>query len=576
MGFTSANLINDGRTDHYLISYDETFPPTAGQDRANALLAVCEQDFAMMASWFPPFLLPLFAFIVQIANDSGGGKTDTSDGLLYTITLKNNDDPSLTTTRYLLVAEVTEIFMKLSDRGWVADHDEGSKGEGLSRFLGVQFVLENRLGSAPPNGFDITKRWLNSSRIDYVTNNPDTHEPNEITGCTTLFLYYLHDQLGKSINEIISAGSSNLAGVYQKVTGRTDGWDSFQKIVNNHYPPGFEYHPLGDAMGHPRGDNIFPVSELSGFLGARIVSGYSGTMEIFIDRQAMAEVHIQLTSDDQSLFTVPPIATINPGAMSTFISIATAVLPVPFTRRVVNVHARYAGKTLTAAIEVVPPSVVSVTLFPDTVVGGDSTTVTVTLDRPSLLGDVVVEVFGQPFFAPIPKELGGDEGQGHLTIPQNEPSTTFDITTPDISCSSGIAEIMAVYLRGTDSESFASAWLTVKPSVPTGAIASLTLSPSTVIGGQISHAIITLEDDAPTEIVVGLAALEPETGLLPLPGNESSLASIDSPASILAGRRTARFTISTKKILPGTGSRHAAVIVAGTCNTKFATLTITS
>jgi hypothetical protein len=214
-------------------------------------------------------------------------------------------------------------------------------------------------------------------------------------------------------------------------------------------------------------------------------------------------------------------------------------------------------------------------LSSDSVVGGDTTTVTVTLDRASLLGDVIVEISGHPFFAPIPKELGGDEG-GHLTIPQNSRSAKFVITTPDISCASGTAEIMAVYLKGTDSESFASARLKVKPGGPTEAIESLTLSPSTVTAGHTSIGIITLEDDVPTEVNVTLAALESGVGLLPLPENESSIVTVPSSVPIPAGRRFARFTISTQKLPPGTGPKHTATIIAGTCNTKFAILTVIS
>jgi hypothetical protein len=183
-----------------------------------------------------------------------------------------------------------------------------------------------------------------------------------------------------------------------------------------------------------------------------------------------------------------------------------------------------------------------------------------------------------PFFAPFPKELGGDEeGKGPLTIPQDSPSATVVITTPDLYCESGIAEITAVYLSGTDSESSASAQLKVKPRVLHGALASLTLFPSTVTGGLPSRGRITLTEAAPTDTLVGLAAVEPGTGLLPLPGQESSVASIDPPSfTIPAGSTTAMFTISTKKIPPGTGPRHTATILAGTCNTKFAILTVTS
>ena len=50
---------------------------------------------------------------------------------------------------------------------------EGSKGEGLSKFLAIQFLIANGYGGAAPPGYDVTAIWLNSSRPDYVNNNPD-------------------------------------------------------------------------------------------------------------------------------------------------------------------------------------------------------------------------------------------------------------------------------------------------------------------------------------------------------------------------------------------------------------------
>lgn len=45
-------LVTAGSSTHYRISYDDSLSRADGQDRANALLGVCEQDYAMMAGWF--------------------------------------------------------------------------------------------------------------------------------------------------------------------------------------------------------------------------------------------------------------------------------------------------------------------------------------------------------------------------------------------------------------------------------------------------------------------------------------------------------------------------------------------
>src|SRR5581483_5072290 len=87
-------------------------------------------------------------------------------------------------------------------------------------------------------------------------------------------------------------------------------------------------------------------------------------------------------------------------------------------------HATYAGKTLTMTVELVPPRVASVTLVPSAVTCGDGSTGTVTLSRPSLNGDVLVDlVCSSPGFASVTPQV---------RVPERMPSATFAITTPNI------------------------------------------------------------------------------------------------------------------------------------------------
>ena len=84
--------------------------------------------------------------------------------------------------------EVSEMFMQTQNPasgGWYQGDDEGSKGEGLSRFLAVQFQLANNLGSAPqvPQfGFAVTTSWLNAQRKNYIDSAPDDNHPDQVTG----------------------------------------------------------------------------------------------------------------------------------------------------------------------------------------------------------------------------------------------------------------------------------------------------------------------------------------------------------------------------------------------------------
>jgi hypothetical protein len=51
-------LVNVGSTTHYSISYDDGLAQADGLTRAQQLLGVCEQDYEIMASWFPGLSLP--------------------------------------------------------------------------------------------------------------------------------------------------------------------------------------------------------------------------------------------------------------------------------------------------------------------------------------------------------------------------------------------------------------------------------------------------------------------------------------------------------------------------------------
>ena len=148
-------------------------------------------------------------------------------------------------------------MMLAKNNGWFQGHDEGSKGEGLSRFLGAQFLDAN--GFADPGiraDFAVADGWLNSARGDFVNNAPDDNAPDAVNGCTTLFIYWLHSQLGYGINAIVGAGASTLAGVYRNLSGDpTDPFPYFKKTLDNAFPSTTNSHVSG---ANP--DNPFPIA----------------------------------------------------------------------------------------------------------------------------------------------------------------------------------------------------------------------------------------------------------------------------------------------------------------------------
>ena len=119
--------------------------------------------------------------------------------------------------RRLVVLEIVEVFMRAQGLGWVGSRNEGSEGEGLSRFLAAQFLALNGFGN-PPAQFQNSSTWLASERADFV-NNPATADagPDKVTGCALLFIWYLFSQLGFGINAIVAAGATPLSAVYKKL-----------------------------------------------------------------------------------------------------------------------------------------------------------------------------------------------------------------------------------------------------------------------------------------------------------------------------------------------------------------------
>jgi hypothetical protein len=182
MGNTVKGLPNNGATTHYQIEYDDALP--SALSLAQGLQASCEADFALMQSWFGGFdLIAGYPIRVHIANASGGAEWPNPVlGLGSDVTLKPKPAPTVALLRSLLVMEVTEMFMQtqsagMGGGGWFQGHDEGSKGEGLSRFLAVQFQIISNLGSAPQvpqPGFAVTAGWLNGQRvsIDVISSSP--------------------------------------------------------------------------------------------------------------------------------------------------------------------------------------------------------------------------------------------------------------------------------------------------------------------------------------------------------------------------------------------------------------------
>ena len=544
------------------------------EQRAQAFEMKCEPDYAALCDWFGVAvgagLGPSNRVIVTLTKSVRGGfnfgySRHNPQMSVNPYPETPSDEPALG----YFVAEMIEILMSYKG-SWVASN---SGGEGLSRVAAQ--LLHPQYG----NGF--INAWLSSDpttdptsavddsefRKDWISKNftggplraggaVGGDDDSYSYGCAMLFIYYLKSQLGYSMRQIVQNGGATLADTYRNLTGgRTNAFSAFKSFIDSHYPPGRTYHPSSD--------NIFPASELAAISPPNTITcGYSAFTDIILDRPAMAEVFISLSSDN-SLVIVDPSVTIL-GSISKGVTVWTQPIPCkqPFPPKHIDVHAMYAGKTVTTTVAVVPPRLTGITLSPNTVICGETSTATVTLERSSLASDVDVDVVCSSGFATVPNQV---------SVLQNQLSKSFDVTTPDFPGAFNTAHpvIHATY----DGISF-SATLTVKPKVIIGILRSLTLFPSTVKGGVASNGIVTLEETVPTDTLVALAAVDPLSEF-PDPSNASSDVSAPDSVTILAGQISADFVITTNH-LPPHSKRLAAIIAAAGVVTKSAMLTVAS
>jgi len=137
-----------------------------------------------------------------------------------------------------------------------------------------------------------------------------------------------------------------------------------------------------------------------------------------------------------------------------------------------------------------------------------------------------------------------------VTIPAKATIATFKVTTKVVTKSTPV-EISGTY-KGVK----AAATLTVKPA----ALATITVSPSTVTGGSSSTGTVTLTGPA----AIGGVKVT-------LSSSNTGVATLPASATVAAGASTAKFTVRTKAVKTTT-----TVTISGTYSSvkKTASLTV--
>ncbi|MBF6589679.1 MAG: hypothetical protein IVW57_03995 [Ktedonobacterales bacterium] len=237
-----------GQTPHYIVYSDGS---SDGDTSAKNVLAVCEADYAAVQGWFGLDLPP-----GQEGDDQTNPRTalplhvsmDSQAGGAYHYGCPATDiyiQPQPDSASGLVVAELVEIFEAAINNGWACGN---TNGEGLSRVLAVERnnTLASILGTT-------ANTWWNNGHKDYVNNNDANDQDEQSNGCGPLFLYYLHNQLNFSWEQITKAGGATLGACYQKLTGQ-DPNQGFQDFLGR-----LATIDTGSGLNLPTSGNPFPI-----------------------------------------------------------------------------------------------------------------------------------------------------------------------------------------------------------------------------------------------------------------------------------------------------------------------------
>ncbi len=265
-----------------------------------------------------------------------------------------------------------------------------------------------------------------------------------------------------------------------------------------------------------------------------VTGGNSSTGTVTLSGPApTGGAQVTLSSSNTTAARVPSSVTVAAGATSASFTVSTSAVAASTT---VTISATYAGATRSASLTVTPPppTLSSLTLSPTSVTGGNSSTGTVTLSGPAPTGGAQVALSSSD--TTVARVLSS------VTVAAGATSASFTVSTSAVAGSTTVS-IFASYAGATRSAS-----LTVTPAPPPPpTLASLTLNPSSVVGG--------LEDSTGTVTLTGPA---PSGGAQVFLSSSNGAASVPSSVIVPAGASNATFTVRTSAVFMSTSATISA------------------
>ena len=247
---------------------------------------------------------------------------------------------------------------------------------------------------------------------------------------------------------------------------------------------------------------------------------------------------VTLTSSNTAVATVPASITIAAGSTTGTFSVTTTSVSAATS---VTITASNSSSSVNAALSV-NPLLTSVGLNPPSVLSGSSSQGTVTLFSGAPTGGAVVTLTSSnTAVATVPASI---------TIAAGSTTGTFSVATAGVSVATNVT-ITASYGGATQT-----ATLTVSPL-----LASVSVSPATVVAGVSSMGTVTL------------AAAAPAGGIsVTLSSSNSTVASVPASVTVAAGNSSGTFTVTTNTVTTTTAVTLSASYGSGVQTT---TVTVT-
>ena len=268
-----------------------------------------------------------------------------------------------------------------------------------------------------------------------------------------------------------------------------------------------------------------------------VVGGTSATGTLTISGPAGPGGLPVSLSSSLSSGMVPNSITVPAGKTSTIFTLTT--FPVS-SQSTATIMATLGSANLTATLTVRAPTVSALSLSPSEVAGGNSSTGTVTLSGAAGPNGVIVQLSSSSPSALVPSTV---------TVASGKASATFTVNTKFVT-----KQVLAT-VKATAGSVSKTATLQIDATTPT----SITLSPSSVIGGTVSIGTVTLTAPAP------------KGGLVVKVKSNSPSASVTGTVTVGYGKTQGTFNIRTSAVAAQKSATITATLNGGSAS---ATLTI--